>query len=229
MLVMLFTLSSCSSDTKVVEEEAPSKTSCQTSPASDSGQEETGASENVTRPRVGDYVYDFCGLGDTHVPAGTKFKEHLTTDGDLYTIEVTNNLNGNSRRYQIRWEGNRVVQTSNATTIGGQRRACEYQPPLEILHVPIRVESFASQKTDAALCAGTVDVTVLGRQSVRDASRRKWSTWVIEISTRSGARTDEERHWFSTELGRDIRLETRTEESGKTDQTAQLLRSYPGS
>jgi hypothetical protein len=120
------------------------------------------------------------------------------------------------------------VQLFNAIVIGGRERRCTYNPPLEIIHSPIRVESFPRQET-GALCRGTVDVTVLGRQSVRDANGRTWPTWVIEIASKNGSQTDQEKHWFSPELGRDIRSETATEKIDVVDQTAQLLRSYPGS
>jgi hypothetical protein len=119
-----------------------------------------------------------------------------------------------------------VLQLSNETFINDERHACVYDPPLEVLHNPMQVEDFSTQSTATPDCRETVDVSVVGRDSVKDATGRAWSTWVVEFSTERGA-TTEERHWFSPELGRDVRLETTTSGGGTVNQTAQLLKSYP--
>jgi hypothetical protein len=229
LLAVLVVFSACSSDADVGEEETPEpKGPCQTSPPSDL-EEDSGASDDIRRPATGDYVYEFCGLGGTDVPSGTKLKENLAREGDLDSIEVSTNINRNLRRIVLRWEEGRVLQLINGTIIAGRGRRCTYDPPLEILHIPIRVESFAQQDTDPSLCRGRVDVSVLGRQSVRDGEGRRWTTWVIEVNSEAPSQTEQERHWFAPDLGRDVRVETTTEKADVVNQTAQLLLSYPGS
>jgi hypothetical protein len=120
-----------------------------------------------------------------------------------------------------------VVELSNETVIGGNRRACSYDPPIEIMHIPIRVEEFREQESGGPGCEATNAVNVVGREDTEDATGKTWSTWVIERQILSGDRTDEERHWFSPDLGHDVRVETVTESGGRRTETAQLLRSYP--
>jgi hypothetical protein len=229
LLAFVVVSSSCSSGSNVAEEETPEpKGPCQTSPPEDVD-EDSGASDNFGRPPTGDYTYEFCGLGGTEVRSGTKLKERVTREGELDLVEVTTSVNDNIRRIVLRWEQKRVVQLINGTVISGIGRRCNYDPPLEILHIPIRVESFPSQETDARLCKGRVEVSVLGRQTIRDANDREWSTWVIEVDSEGQSQTDQEKHWFAPELARDIRIETTTEKPDSVNQTAQLLMSYPGS
>lgn len=179
------------------------------------------------RPRDGDYVYDFIGLGTTDVPDGTILTETIETSGEDFTITVTNSRNDNARRIGRRWEEGRVVEHSNQTVIGGNRRACGYDPPIEVMHIPIRVEEFKEQESGGPGCEATNAINVVGREDTEDATGKMWSTWVIERQILSGDRTDEERHWFAPELGHDVRVETVTESGGRRTETAQLLRSYP--
>lgn len=188
---------------------------------------EAGSSE-VKRPRPGEYVYSFFGRGETSVPAGTELREQISQSGDGYTIEITNNRNENTRRVELRWESDHVLQMSNETVIGGQRRTCRYDPPLEILRVPIQAEAFETQASEGEFCEDTVDIGVLGREEIEDANERKWSVWIIEVQLVSGEDATTETQWFSPELGRPIRIETRSAGPNATNRTGQLLKKHPG-
>ena len=179
------------------------------------------------RPRAGDYVYEFIGLGTTDVPDGTVLTDSIAVEGEDIVITVTNSRNDNARRIGRRWEEGRVVETSNQTIIGGTRRACTYDPPIEIMHIPVRVEEFKEQESGGPGCQTTNAINVVGREDTEDATGKVWPAWVIERQILSGDRTDEETHWFSPELGHDVRVETITVSGGRRTETAQLLRSYP--
>ena len=226
ILAVMLGLANCSTGDEATdaEEERP-RGPCQTTSSAEG--DDTEVSEHVNRPQPGEYVYDFCGLRNTPVPQRTRLTESVSAQGDVYTIDVSTNLNENTRRIQLRWEEGRVLQLSNETVIGGERKACSYRPPLEVLHIPIRVEDFSSQRISGT-CQETVKVGVVGRASIGDANGRKWSTWIIEYRREFG-QTERERHWFSPELGRVVRLETTSGGGEAASHTAQLLRRYPGS
>lgn len=224
----LLVLSSCASDGDLEEETSEPRSACETSPPEELD-EGSGASANVKRPTPGAYLYDICGLGGTPVQSGTRLTEKIGREGDIDSIEITTNVNDNVRRVLLRWEENRVVQLINGTVIRGVGRRCTYDPPLEILHIPMRAETFPEQQSDPTRCQGKINIAVLGRQGVRDATGRTWQTWVIELNGEKEAQTEQEKHWFSPDLGRDIRIEVSTERRDSVNQTAQLLRRYPGS
>ena len=180
----------------------------------------------MSRPRPGNYVYSFFGLGQTSVPQGTELVERVSVSGDEYTIDITNNLNANTRRVRLRWEANRVLQLSNETVIQGQRRSCTFDPPLEILHIPIKAETFETQTSEAELCPSSTDIRVVGRERIEDVNNRIWTTWIIEMQMLEGDRVTTDTHWLSPELGRDVRIESRVEGPNPSE-TGQLLKASP--
>jgi hypothetical protein len=222
ILAVLLPLSACGSSPEGAPDPDAETTDSPT-PAAD----RDAAPQVPERPRSGDYVYEFIGLGTTSVPNGTVLTDAIATSGNDMAITVTNSRNDNVRRIGRRWEEGRVVELSNETVIGGNRRACSYDPPIEIMHIPIRVEEFREQESGGPGCEATNAINVVGREDTEDATGKMWSTWVIERQILSGDRTDEEKHWFSPDLGHDIRVETVTETGGRRTETAQLLRSYP--
>ena len=225
VLVVFVLLAACSSKEPPPEPTQP-PTPCQAN-GGENQTDDPDASSPVERPRAGDYVYDFCGLGETRIGDGTQLTEHIAVEGDIYIVDVTNNRNKNTRRYRLRWEEGRVVQLSNVTNIGGSPRGCAYEPPIENIPIPLKVHDLPPQTTGNGACEQTLDISVVGRATVEDATGKKWATWIIDYEAESGSRTDQERHWLSPELGHDVRVETTSQSQGNTTQTAQLLRSYP--
>jgi hypothetical protein len=223
VVVVLIAFGACSSgnENELFEETATE------SPRARSRSEDVSPTD-VARPKPGEYVYDVSGLGATNVPEGTQLIERLEVSGDLYNITVTNTRNRNAQRIQLRWESNRVVQLSNETIIGGQRRTCTYDPPLEILHIPMTAEPFNDQSFSSTTCESKIEIEVLDRDSVQDANGKAWGVWVIEVRSEAAGRTDVRTRWFSPELGRDIRIQTTTDTAERQDQTEQILARYPG-
>jgi hypothetical protein len=185
------------------------------------------ASSKVTRPQPGVYVYDFVGQGETTVPAGTQITESITVKGNVYTVDVSTNRNANQQSYQLRWSSDRVLQLDNETVIGGTRGSCPYNPPLDVLHLPVRAEHFKSQETGVAACRERFDIEVFNREMVQDATGHPWAAWIIQVRTETNDRTKEETHWFAPKLGRDIRVEVTEDTTTAHRETAQILRSYP--
>lgn len=219
LVAALLALGACSSGS-AVDDDAQSLT---TTPPAD----ESVAPEVPEQPRPGTYVYELLGQRGTDVPEGSLLTEELSASGNDYSVLITNNQNSNTRTIRLRWEEERVVQLSNQTTVGGDRRTCNFEPPLETLHIPIRIEEFSEQATGGPGCNQTVAISVVGRQEIQDATGRTWSTWIIEMQSLSGGRTDEETRWFSPELGRDVRIDTATETDTRRSETTQLLSSFP--
>lgn len=181
----------------------------------------------MSRPKPGAYVYDFVGLGITPVPEGTQLTETIAASGNIDVIDVTTNRNDNQRRIRLQWEADRVVQLSNATVIRGEQKLCEYDPPLEVLHIPLFSENFEDQHFQGSACEQTVKISVLDLDSVKDATGRSWPVWQIEVRGESAGRLESETRWFSPELGRDIRVETTTQTGESESQTARVLSRYP--
>lgn len=182
----------------------------------------------VKRPRPGEYVYEIVGVGATIVPSGTVIKERLSASGDAYTVDITNSRNDNSQQLKLRWESSRVVQLTNDFVKDGERITCNYNPPRVLLHNPLRAEEYPAQHYTSTTCEQTIEVTVIERTSTKDKKGKSWDAWMIAVTRNATGRRDEETHWFSPELGRDIRIETATETQDDYNQTAQILSSYPG-
>lgn len=222
LVVVLIAIASCSTGTEndSVIEETPS-------PGSASRGRSDAEPTDVARPQPGKYVYDLQGVGNTAVPIGTQLTEAVEASGDLYTIVVTNNRNENAQRFQLRWEADRVVQLSNETSIGGERNVCAYDPPLDVLHIPMFAEVFDEQQFSNTTCEERIEIEVVDGDSVKDANGKSWDVWVVEIRSEAPGRTDMATRWFSPELGRDIRSRTTTDRGARLDETEQILRSYP--
>jgi hypothetical protein len=59
---------------------------------------------------------------------------------------------------------------------------CAPSPPVTILHLPVHVETFATQSWSGSSCSGTSDIRVVGQESITTAGRT-WSAWKISSHT----------------------------------------------
>lgn len=221
---VLLGLVSCASDPDPFADPATTDQGDDSRPG---GDEPTDPPAEVARPQPGQYVYEIIGVGATNVPSGTAITEQLSVSGDMYTIDVTNTRNENRQQVRLRWEADQVVQLSNDITVDGQRRTCVYDPPLVILHSPIRAEDFPKQRFSSTKCEQAIEISVTDRTSVKDRKGKSWQVWQIQIRREHAGRTDEEIHYLSPELGRDIRIEQSSETATSSNQTVQILSSYP--
>lgn len=240
-LVALFLLGACgSNDDPFASEATPTDAAENGGGSSRGGNEDangpsrtpSSAQENppteVKRPRPGEYVYEIVGVGATIIPSGTVINERLSASGDGYTVDITNSRNDNRQQVRLRWGSDRVVQLTNEVVRDGERITCNYQPPRVLLHNPLKAEEYPAQTYTSTTCEQKIEVTVVERTSVKDKKGKSWDVWMMIVRRTATGRRDEETHWFSPELGRDIRIETATETQDDYNQTAQILSSYPG-
>lgn len=225
LLAVLLGLPSCSSDPDPFAESGPADTADGTD-AVDA--DPTDPPSELARPRAGEYIYEIVGVGATNVPSGTAITENISASGDEYTIDVTTSTNENRQQIRLRWEAERVLQLSNDIVVDGERRTCVYDPPLVILHNPVREEDLPKQRFNSTTCEQSIEISVTERTSVKDRKGKSWQVWHIHIARNHAGRRDEEEHYFSPELGRNIRLEQSSETAASSNQTVQILASYPG-
>ncbi|MEX0874729.1 MAG: hypothetical protein WD646_09075 [Actinomycetota bacterium] len=162
----------------------------------------------VNRPQTGLYVYELTSTGETEVPAGTKITIDVSADGDLFTTLQTNNRNSNTAAVKEQWDANRVLRISTTVKVGDDEGVCVFEPSVETIRIPLKVEVYPDQEWSGENCEGTTTIRVTRQQNVEDAGGRVWPTWKIEEKTMGESRTHLVR-FFSPALGVDIRTEDR--------------------
>lgn len=176
-------------------------------------------SGEITPPQPGTYVYDLTASSidpdDPDAPdrrVEGEQSETISVEGDVYSSEIT--IEGNPGFVTVirtRWEERSVLLLSSETTTPDASSRCTFEPPVEIVHLPTREERFPTQEWDGPGCQGRTDITVLGAQTVRDATGRAWATWKFEVRTETtspgGSVVETETRWLSPELGRDVRTD----------------------
>lgn len=187
---------------------------------SGSQQPQAAGEGQVNRPATGDYVYDLDGTTtDPFNPAGREYPDDATQtvevsrDGDVYSSKTTNSEESGASTTRVRWEADRALLLMTKQEQPGVTFSCTFEPPVEILHIPIRAETFPTQQWSSDNCEGTTDITVVGEEDVQDANGNTWSTWRIEQETdytfRSGQGTAtgtlQTTTWFSPDLGNGVK------------------------
>jgi hypothetical protein len=202
------------------------------------------AAPTVKRPRDGKYVYSFSGqIVDTADPqatprrvSGAQRTHTIKNNGDITKQTETSTISTATTITRTRWEPNRVIELSVVTKFQGSSSGCIFNPPIDVLHMPIRVETFPARqlKGSGSTCGGDYELTVNGPETVNDATGRSWATWKITIRTHAkSANTDAtETRWFSPELGKEIRIEGVTQQDTSNGQrvraeSVNILKSYP--
>lgn len=205
----------------------------------------------VNPPQTGDYVYDLDGTStDPFNPAGREYPDdatatvELSKDGDVYTSKATNSEDPGANTTRIRRGPDRALLLFTKQERPGVSFSCTFQPPVEILHIPIRAETFPTQEWSSDGCEGTTDITVVGKEDVTDANGETWSTWKIEQETDYTFRSEQgtatgtirTTNWLSPDLGTSVKShdrndgrfenETGTSQSFSSDTTV-TLKSHP--
>lgn len=180
----------------------------------------------VNPPKTGDYVYDLDGTtSDPFNPAGRDYPDDTTAtvevskDGDVYSSKTTNSEDPGASTSRVRWEADRALLLFTKQERPGVSFSCTFEPPVEILRVPMKAETFPTQEWSSDSCEGTTDITVVGQEDVQDANGETWSTWKIEQETdytfrgEQGTATGTLRTttWFSPDLGNEVRSHDRND------------------
>jgi hypothetical protein len=208
------------------------------------GQVPPAAEGQVNRPKAGRYVYDISGEstspfapGPQKFPSGSQLTTRITHSGNTNTDETTSSAQAGRVVAKTRWESARVLLLSYTVEQSGQTLSCTFNPPLEIIHIPIKAETFPSQNLSGQgnACGGTLRITVEGQENVKDATGKTWSTWRVkvrqEVKNNQLNTTADETRWFSPDLG--VQVRSQSNQSGSfsganfSSKTTSVLRSYP--
>jgi hypothetical protein len=164
----------------------------------------------VNRPKAGVYVYTLTSTKGPTLPAGLERIETLSVSGDKYTSVISDNKNSNRVTYTRGWSstGETLIAADVSTQTGGIQ--CAYNPPPRVLPIPLKVETLPRQTYSAPnlRCAGSKDIKVVGQETVKDGKGHSWSTYRIDERTNESSTSTTQIHWFSPELGADIRSES---------------------
>lgn len=179
----------------------------------------------VNRPKTGKYVYDLEGTRkNPFCPAGCEYPDDATrtteisADGDVYTAKATNSEEAGSTTSRARWESNRVLLLFTKIE-GPVQFSCTFEPPVEILHMPVKAETFPAQPWSSDDCEGTTKITVVAEEDVQDANGKTWPTWKIEQETDyrfegdQGTASGKTRSttWLSPDLGTAVKSHERND------------------
>lgn len=200
------------------------------------------AGNTPNRPKPGTYTYELTVKSLDPDDDGKELQsvtaeqtEKITIDEDVVTSELSTDRAKVVDRVVTKWEDDRILFLSTGTSTGKGFSTCEFEPPITVLEIPIRIGKSAVQKWESKECRGEMTIEVIGPATAPDATGKTWKTWKYEVreTTRvAGTITLVEKRWFSPELGRNIRWErdTRSEQASSRYHhvTQAALKSYPG-
>ncbi len=202
------------------------------------------AEGQVNRPKAGRYVYDISGEstspfapGPQKFPSGSQTTTRITRSGNTNTDETTSSAQAGRVVAKSRWEASKVLLLSYTVEQSGQTLTCTFSAPLEIIRIPIKSETFPTQNLSGQgnACGGTLKITVEGKENVKDAAGKTWSTWRVkvrqEVKNNQLTTTADETRWFSPDLG--VQVRSQSNQSGSfsganfSSKTTSALRSHP--
>ncbi len=169
-------------------------------------------------PKDGTYVYSVSGTAsDPFNPAAPPQKytgeqtNTVTHSGDVYTTESTTSERAGRTTIRTKHTTANVTMLSLKSETAGGEFSCIFNPPLVITKFPIKPETFPTQqlKGEGNACDGTLDITVVKKESVKDATGRAWDTWQakVKLTLKSDQLTlnQNDTRWVSPELGVEIK------------------------
>jgi hypothetical protein len=176
------------------------------------------AQGGANRPKDGTYVYNVNGsASDPFNPAAPPQKysgeqtKVLSHQGDVYTEETTSSEQAGRTTIRTRWATDRVTMLSFKSETQGGEFSCTFNPPLLITKFPTKPETYPKQqlKGQGNACNGSLEITIVKREMVKDASGRAWSTWQAKVrlmfKTEQVTVTNNETRWVSPDLGETIK------------------------
>jgi hypothetical protein len=187
--------------------------------AATSGPARTAPPEGRSNPpKDGTYVYAYKGeASDPFNPAAPpqKFSGELNNDisheGNVYTSETTNSESAGRTTLRTRYSTSKVELLSFKVESQGGDFGCTFNPPLLITKFPIKPETYPKQNYagEGNACDGSLEVQIIGKETVKDATGKAWSTWKAHVRTTFKSDqldiTQDENRWVSPELGIEIK------------------------
>jgi hypothetical protein len=196
------------------------------------------------KPKDGTYLYALTGKASNQFdPSGPpqnidgEQTNKISHSGNVYTNEQTRSDSPGRTTVRSNWLDTKVEMLSfkAETQIGDF--SCTFKPPLLIAKFPTKPEKFPTQqlKGDGNACNGTLDITVVKKDSSKDATGKTWETWQVKVKLtfKSGqlSSTSDETRWVSPDLGAEIRSVAHTDfqygpQKGSADTTS-VLKKHP--
>lgn len=196
------------------------------------------------KPKDGSYIYALTGKASNQFdPNGPPQNidgdqtNKISHSGNVYTNEQTRSDSPGRTTVRSNWLDTKVEMLSfkAETQIGDF--SCTFKPPLLIAKFPTKPETFPTQqlKGEGNACDGTLDITVVKKDTAKDATGKTWETWQVKVKLtfKSGqlSSTSDETRWVSPELGVEVRLVAHTDfqygpQKGSADTTS-VLKKHP--
>jgi hypothetical protein len=171
-------------------------------------------------PKDGRYTYANSGKRtDPSNPAagqqpfeGERYDD-ISHSGDTYTIESTNTEEAGRIVTKLRWAASRVelLQITIETQIGTY--SCRFDPVLVITKFPVKPETYPTQtfKGEGNACNGKLDITVVKKETQKDATGKSWEAWQAKVRTETKppnlSIVTNETQWVAPDLGVSVRSE----------------------
>jgi len=196
-------------------------------------------------PKDGSYGYTVSGTatnpqtGQPSNYSNQTVTAKISHKGDVYSTEQSSNQGTNTSKDQ--WTSTKVLFLSVSISSPYGTFSCTYKPPLTIAKFPTKPETFPQQQLSGSgnACGGTLDIQVLRKENVADATGHSWSSWVIHVKINSSFKYNgqtittksDEMRWVSPDLGVQVKSVADTESDtpfGKAKGHAtSLLKSHP--
>jgi len=195
-------------------------------------------------PKDGSYAYRTDGSVSQNGSNPQNYSNQTVTadishSGNVYSTKQTTQQGSTTSKDQ--WTSTRILFLSVEISSPYGTFSCTYNPPLTIAKFPTKPETFPQQHLNGSgnACGGTLDITVLDKENVVDASGHKWSAWKIHVKISSQFKyngqpvstTSDETRWFSPDLGVEVKSIADGSNSsalGKsTSHSTTLLKSHP--
>jgi hypothetical protein len=185
----------------------------------------TPAGAQVAIPKAGTYVYDLSGTTQSPllgIPQRYQPGATLSIDVSQAGTEVTSKATSSQDQVQTTtkqtYQASRVLLTfSNLTFLGLASYDCTYAPPPELLPIPLQAGTLPTQAWSGAQCSGTLQLTVVGAETVA-AAGQTWNAWRVHtvlhyVAQSSVDATADTTSLISPELGTIVTSDSTT--SGK--------------
>jgi hypothetical protein len=204
--------------------------------------------DGINRPREGDYLYAYetetvNSATPNATPRRSKPDAELTSTvsntGDETTTKDKSTEGSAVSTTVQQWEDDRVLDVESRLDSEQGSSGCEYEPPIDALHIPIKMEKFPAQKLEGkgVSCAGDRTITVEDQETIKDARGIEWATWRIRVETvvkqQALTKKSVDTRWFSPDLGKDVRIRGVAEYINSEGQVAlrasqsSVLKTYP--
>jgi len=170
-------------------------------------------------PKDGSYVYRLDGEATNPFnPASPpqKFSNETLTkkishSGNVITTEQTTSTSAGTSTQRVRWESDRVLLLYvNASTPQGDY-GCTFNPPLLITKFPVRPGTIPTQhfKGSGNACNGTLDITIVRRESAKDNNGKSWDAWRVNVKTSASTgqftQNSSDTRWVSPAIAEEVR------------------------